>query len=498
MADSSRVSSESRPVSPPTAVAAAVLAALLLAAILFPAVRPGGLLRDFNAFYCAGRVLAAGADPYRAEPLGACERIARPAPFLVGDPGLVMPAPLPPYALWPFGALAQLPYLAAALVWTTLGVLAVGVAVFAMRRLTGLPLLPLVAAFALGDGYASLCLGQVAPLAVAAIAVSALLLARNRDEWAACAAGVAMLEPHVGLPLCASLFVWRSRTRLPLIAITALCVGASLAAVGLSTALEYVRDVLPAHAASEIANEKQFSLTYALHRLAVPDGLALRAGEAWYLAAVGAGIWAAGRLAQRYCNAAVIAVVPPALAVFGGPFVHVIQIAAALPAALLLYPYAAPRAQRALGWALVALAIPWVQFANLGTIFVALAALVAALLARAFVDARPTTVTAAAIGAVAFLATAIAAVHAIPDASAVLLAHYDPKALAETSWTLYVRTIGTANAAAFDFAKMPTIAALATLAFVALAASFRATEMRPPFLASGGKGAAAPRRIATH
>jgi hypothetical protein len=471
---------------------------LLLAAVFYPSLRPGGLLRDFNAFYCAGHVLAAGADPYRAEPLGACERIARPAPLLATDPGWVMPAPLPPYALWPFRALAELPYEAAALLWTAFGILAVAVAVVAMRRLTGLPLAPLVAVFALGDGYASLCLGQVAPFAVAAIAVAALLLARNRDELAACAAGVAMLEPHIGLPVCASLFVWRSRTRLPLLAIGALCAGASLAAVGIPTSLEYLRDVLPAHAASEIANEKQFSLTYALHRLAVPDAIALRAGEVWYLAAVVAGISAAGRLAQRYCNAAVIAVVPPALAVLGGPFVHVVQIAAALPAALVLYPYAAPRAQRLLGWALVALAIPWVQFANLGLIFVALAALAAAFLARTFIDARPATALTAAVAAIAFLMVAIASVHTIPDASAALAAHYDPTALAETSWTLYVRTIGTANAGAFDFAKIPTVAALATLAYVTLAASFRTTEMRPPFLASGGKGAAASRRIALH
>jgi hypothetical protein len=477
-------------------VVAAVLGLLMVAAILYPASRPGGLLRDFNAFYCAGQTLQHGADPYRAEPLGGCERTPKPEPLIATGRGLVAPAPLPPYALVPFRLLAQLPYVAASLLWTFVGIIAVGVAVAAMRRLTNLPLTALIAAFALGDGYASLCLGQVAPIAVAAIAVAAMLLAQDRDELAACAAGVAMLEPHVGLPVCASLFFWRSRTRLPLLGIALLCVATSLVAAGFSTSLEYVRDVLPAHALSEIGNEKQFSLTYALHRLHVSDAIALRVGEMWYAAAFFAGIWAAGRLARRSGNPAALAVIPPALAVLGGPFVHIVQIAAALPAALVLYTSSAPRTRRVLGCAIVMLAIPLVQFPNLGTIFIPLAAVTAALLAAAFVDERPLCAAVAACASVGFLSAAIALVVPIPDATPILTAHYDPRALAETSWLLFVRTIGTANATAFDFAKLPTVAALVVLAYATIVAALRPMKTPVPTLAPGGKGAAVSRRIA--
>jgi hypothetical protein len=477
--------------------ALAVLGVLLLALLLAPSVRPAGLLRDFNAFYCAGQTLNAGADPYRAEPLGGCERAPKPGPLLAGQAWLTAPAPLPPYALVPFRALALVPYVWAGIVWTLLGIGAVGVAVWAMRGLTGLPLVPLIAAFALGDGYASLCLGQVAPIAVAAIAVAAWLLREGRDEWAGCAAGAAMIEPHIGLPLCASLFVWRARTRLPLLGCAVLCVAASVLAAGAPISLEYVRAVLPAHAASEIANEKQFSLTYALHRLGAPDEAALRAGELWYAVMLVGGIWAARRLATRYDNAATIALIPPAIAVFGGPFVHVIQIAAALPAALLLYVAVPARLQRTIGIAIVALAIPWIQFANLGTIFVGFAALAAALLAASFVDDRPIFSVIACCAAIGIVETAIALVRPVPDVSALLRIHYDPAALAERSWQLYVRAIGTANAAAFDFAKIPTVGALCALACAVILEAFRTTESRRGvFLPNGEKGAVIPRRIA--
>jgi hypothetical protein len=478
-----------------TPAALAALAALFLIAIFVPATRPTALLRDFDAFYCAGRVLDAGGDPYRAEPLGSCERVAKPEPLMAGSADLAMPAPLPPYALAPFVALARLPYAFAGVAWTVLLMLSVAITVAALRALTGLPVVVLAFGFMLGDAYASLALGQIAPVAVAAIAVCAWLLAAERDELAAYAAGVAMLEPHVGLPVCATLFVWRARTRWPLIAIAVVCGALSVAVAGTATLLEYVREVLPAHALSEIANEKQFSLTYALGRLHLPDAIALHAGEAWYALAVAAAIWTAGRIARGSGGNAHLATIPAAFAVFGGPFVHISQIAAALPAAFLLY---SQKPERRLGLAIVALAIPWIQFANLGSIFIPLAAVVAGYLALEVVDARPAAAAIAACLAVLLLEAAIALVTSVPDAAAALAAQYDPHALAEASWTLYVRTIGTANATAFDFAKLPTIVALCFIVRATLLEASRggATTLVQS-VAAGGNGAAVSRRIAT-
>ena len=52
---------------------------------------------DFTAFYCAGKVVDAHADPYRVEPLRACERAAYETPS--APAWEVTPAPFPGYVL---------------------------------------------------------------------------------------------------------------------------------------------------------------------------------------------------------------------------------------------------------------------------------------------------------------------------------------------------------------------------------------------------------------
>ena len=72
-----------------------------------------------------------------------------------------------------------------------------------------------------------------------------------------------------------------------------------------------------------------------------------------------AGTIVAGRLARQTGNNAFLACVPPAFAVFGGTFIHVTQIAAAVPAAVLLVTYAENRYRNAAIVALLLLAVPW-------------------------------------------------------------------------------------------------------------------------------------------
>jgi len=445
------------------AVAAAMMAfaALLL---VRPEVRPSTLLRDFNAFYCAGASIDRGADPYRAEPLGACERAPRPAGFGQGMANLAMPAPLPPYALAPFTLLAKLPYGAAAAMWVLCLLAAFALTIGAMRRLTNLPLPALIAAFALTDGFAGIALGQIAPMAIAAIALAALFAERGQDRAAAIAAAVAMIEPHVGLPAALALFVWRPQARVPLALAGAICVGLSLALTGLANNLEYVRNVLPAHAFSEIVNQKQFSLTYILHRLGVDDANALHAGNLSYLMMLVLGIAAAPVIAKRSASAGAIVAFPVAAALVGGPFSHIVQLAAVLPAALLLYARV-PSLRAPLGIAIAALAVPWVQFTTLGTLFPILTALVVAVLIAYLVDRRTLVFAGASLLCLIFLEIASGLVtQLVPDPAALLAAHYDPSALAEASWNLYVRTVGVWNAAAFDLAKAPTWLAVAAIA----------------------------------
>jgi hypothetical protein len=453
---------------------AALAASLAILTALFiwqPQTRPTGLLRDFNAFYCAGRALANGSDPYRAEPLGSCERAVKP-PFASGIAGLAVPAPLPPYALAPFRALAMLPYPAAAALWLLFLVGAVALAVAATHRATDLPLSGLIAGFALGDGYASLCLGQLAPVAVAAITVATACAQRHRYRAAAFAAALAMVEPHVALPACLALFLWRPAARVPLAAAALALLALSIATGGMATNLEYVRQVVAAHGLSEIANEKQLSLTYLVHRFGAGDAQALRIGEMWYAAMLIAGALAAARLARRFNSDGLIAAVPPAMALVGGPFVHIAQIPAALPAAFLLYANA-PRLRVPFALSIVALAIPWMQFVSLGTIFPLLAGACAGVLVWRLLGVRPPFAVVSGLAALCFAAAPTFLVSTrVPAAQRLLVAAYDPRALAEASWGAYVQAVATWNLPAYDLARLPTLTGIVTLAFGAAALAF--------------------------
>ncbi|MGH7757112.1 MAG: hypothetical protein ACREM8_12635, partial [Vulcanimicrobiaceae bacterium] len=96
---------------------------------------------DFRAYYCGAVVAAAGGDPYRAEPLGACESAAAGAFGYVLFPHLVMPAPLPGYALAFFAPFAALPFPTASAIWFGILVAALATTVFLVVDLTRRPML---------------------------------------------------------------------------------------------------------------------------------------------------------------------------------------------------------------------------------------------------------------------------------------------------------------------------------------------------------------------
>ncbi len=461
----------------PQAIALGVTIALLLAAILAaPAswhLGASGLFRDFDAFYCAGASLAAGADPYLAEPLGACERAPKPFGLHNQIPHLSMPAPLPPYALAPFVLLAHVPYGAAALLWFAFLLACVIGSAWALREISGLSFGATLAAFALGDGYAALSLGQVAPLAVAGITFAAWALARERFALAALFAALAMIEPHVGLPACLALFLFAPRSRAVLLGCALACVALSFAIGGTALNLEYVRSVIPAHALSEVANEKQLSLSIVAHQLGASDALALRIGSFSYLLALGVGLAAAKALADRLRTPALLVTLPVAFTLAGGgPFIHIAQIAAAIPAAAILYARL-PERRVPLGFALGLIAIPWAQFLNLGTTFPLFVALAVVMLAWSLGVERPLAVAALALGALFLALLPQQFLVDLPDPAAALTLAYDPTALAEKTWDVFTHAIAQSNGVAYTLAKLPTWAGLLAIAGISLGETLR-------------------------
>jgi hypothetical protein len=335
-----------------------LVVSLAAAALLAVAVSRAAFLGDFRAFYCAGAVALRGANPYFEQPLHNCELATMPANLAAAWRAVAIPAPLPGYAVAFFAVFTIFPFPAAAALWVFVLVAAVAAAGIALARLTRFSALVLICALALSLFGTSLMLGQVVPLVVAALCVAALCAERQQWNGAAIAAAVSTIEPHIGVPVCIALALFAPRTRVVLGAAAAVLALLSLGAIGPGANLEYLRTVLPAHTISEIASDEQYSLSVVLQAFGIGFGRAAAIGAASYLVMAAAGVLLARSLASRLQSAAFLVLVPPAIAVFGGAFVHLTQMAVAIPAALLL----AERSRTARPYAvlaLVLLAIPW-------------------------------------------------------------------------------------------------------------------------------------------
>lgn len=311
---------------------------------------------DLRAFYCAARVARAGEDPYRAEPIGACER------DLVGlrSTNFVVPAPLPGYAIALFEPLGLLPFDSVAELWCALlGATLFGLAA-ELAALTRWPYLYALAACLPLAFMVPVDQGQLVPLAVLAVVSAALLLRRGADAPAALLAALSTVEPHLGLPVCAALFIARPRARLALVIAALAAAALAVLAVGPAGIVEYAARVLPEHIAAEAGFDDQFSLTYLLRWLHVPAGAAVAAGQTSYWLLAAAGIALALRLRRISGDDCALLFVPLACSVAAGPYVHEEHLLAAIPLAILAAATASARGRVLAGAALVLAACPGV------------------------------------------------------------------------------------------------------------------------------------------
>jgi hypothetical protein len=161
---------------------------------------------------------------------------------------------------------------------------------------------------------------------------------RGRPRAAALATAVATIEPHVGLPACLGLFVFMPRARVPLVAFGGAFALLSLATVGPQTSLEYFTTFLPLQAHAEVYAADQYSLTRVLFLAGLSPSTSLLLGTISYAVAIAAGLLAARTFVALGASRAVVVLVPVAAAMFGGTFIHDVEIASALPAAVVLAP----------------------------------------------------------------------------------------------------------------------------------------------------------------
>jgi len=320
-------------------------------------VQPSKQLLDLRVGYCAGAAVDAHRDPYRVEPVRSCEH-EHPAPLIARTPNLVMPWVSPGYDLLPFAVLAHLPFDAAAFVFTLAGLAALIAATVLIARTTTTPLVYVCAALGFSAALPSLALGQTVSFELLAIAATAAALRAGRQSLAGACAAATCIEPHVGLFTCVAVGVLVPGARVALAAAIAALGALAIASTGLPIQVAYVLRDLPLQAAAQVAYPEQFSLAYALSYAGLPARAALAAGALSTLVLLVLSVGLAWRLRER--NAAFAVYLPAAGALVGGTYVHLTQIALAVPAALLMFNAADSARVRALAAsALVLLAVPW-------------------------------------------------------------------------------------------------------------------------------------------
>jgi hypothetical protein len=399
----------------------------------------------FAAFYCGGEAIRTRRDPYLVEPLRSCEARASVIPR-----GVVEPAPLPPITLGFFALFSLLPYGLASLAW---GVILLAALVAAGRTLVALaprvPPLAIWTAMLPGIVFFNGYYGELPGLAFAGLAFAAYGLRERRTLVAVLGATVAVLfEPHVGAAAWLAMLVFVPRARLGLVVLGCVALACSVATIGLGSALSYATNVLPQHAASEVAANDQYSLTAILYQAGVPARAALLAGSISYLAALVLGIVGGGAIARRLEAPEFIVFLPAAAVLCGGTFIHDLQMGLALPLAVAALNWAPPRYRAVASVGLLVGAVPEPEYSTLMLGLGLAAAFAAAWTARGE-RADLARLLAGAGGAVTYFAVWFA-IQKLPGAGASVaqLQYFatsfpeaPPGEVAEGSWRAYIAAI---------------------------------------------------------
>jgi hypothetical protein len=451
---------------------------------------------DFRAFYCAGAALSLHANPYHIEPLHDCEKNKTDGAFQTFARDTALPAPQPAYDLAAFAQLARFPFRIASKIWTALLVACLAATVLLVTRLCAVPLAAAVASLWLSLGIASVYVGEIVPLFILVLVAAAYCARTGRWLLAGAFGAVTLIEPHIGAPVCLSIALCAPRARAGLCATVAVLLLTSFEALKLHENVEYFRAVLPAHALSELAADSQLSLSAVAHAIGASDRIALLIGTLSSFVMAVLGIVLAARLAAKLKDAAFIVLMPAAAAVVGGSFMHVTDVVAAIPFALLLR-VRTNEASRMPTVVLVLLAVPWWLLVTpmlLGpTTAIALAALTVLFLVR-WSSANDLVALLAAAASAAASFAAVSLYQGSVQHVAATAAPFIPNIYPQAGWALFNARFASSGVAATWMLRAPSWIALLLLMYQAARAAALTDAMRTlrHRLARSRMGSAAP------
>jgi hypothetical protein len=184
-------------------------------------------------------------------------------------------------------------------------------------------------------------------------------------------------------------------------------------------------------------------------------------GQLSYAASLTLGLIIGRAFARRTGALAFLLAMPAAFCVIGGPFIHIQQIPAALPAALLLFSRF-PAYRFSHGLSAFLLAIPWHHFSYLLLLMLPVFG-ITMLLSAQFLRA-PFWAQASIGSAILGIVVSANMLFAPPTSAVMHLPAMKADALSEDIWSLYIQAHHTNNQLLFLFLQFPTWFALLLMA----------------------------------
>jgi hypothetical protein len=448
-------------VKPLAAIALVVLATGFSARLSFYG--HGWMMGDFKTFYCAARVVLEHENPYNAVPLGQCELLSVPRPLYLPKPGLVLPAPLPGYAIAGFLPFASMPFVVAVLAWFVALSAATVAAIVILARMGAGDVWTIAVALAVPVVAISFVLGQVVPIAIFGVTLAAYAARRGATfastAMLGCGLLLAFIEPQVGVAVALASALLARRFAAAAALVVGVLVVISLVTVGLRENVLYLREVLPAQLLAEVPVYFQYSASWIAAHLGASAAQAVALGRWQWIAMLGATAFIArSDLAKQHPEAAILGA--SAVAVTGGPYLHLQHVALALPAALWLASLKR-RESKFSAAVVVALALPLLQFFLIAgrtpIVFVlAMFLFVAGWLGTVYGGSLRYGIAACAVSACAILVTAAVFMMTGFGLPSPVAGGSIPSQIPQASWAHFAAAHYSVSSAAVWLVKIPT------------------------------------------